>query len=160
MQTYAQFRPTGFDCKGLGLPDRQDWLVLPCARNRDSNTYEESNFAVALARVESALGVLYSPEVHRFDHWGPGWFEIILVHPDYIDVVQEIENSLVQYPLLDEMDHSEREYEAACKAWEHMSLRERVHLAGRFDFHFMAARRDELPQGEVGELVSYLADGC
>ena len=26
---YRDFAPTGFDSKGLGLPDQQDWFVLP-----------------------------------------------------------------------------------------------------------------------------------
>lgn len=73
---------------------------------------------------------------------------------------QEIEDSLENYPLLDEVDCSDREYEAACEAWEYMSVSERVPLAKKFGFHIMAARRDELPNDERGELVSYLADGC
>ena len=36
-QRYRDFRPTGLDPKGLGLADRQDWLVVPIIRTRDSS---------------------------------------------------------------------------------------------------------------------------
>jgi hypothetical protein len=78
MQTYSQYRPTGFDSRGLGLPDRQDWLVLPVIQTRDSGPLEQSNFASALKAVG---GESETVEVHRFGHWGPGWFEIIIVAP-------------------------------------------------------------------------------
>lgn len=35
MKKYGSFRPTGFDPAGLGLSDRQDWLVLGVSRTRD-----------------------------------------------------------------------------------------------------------------------------
>lgn len=157
MKTYKEFQPTGFDCKGLGLSKRQDWLVLPCSRTRDSGTRAESNFVVA-QRILDDTKAEY--EVHRFGHWGPGWFEIILVHPDHAQAAEEIQGCLEQYPLLDDSDHSEREYEVACKAWQFTSMKERVRLAKKYRFHLMACRRDELPRGDSGELIYYLSEGC
>ena len=115
MQTYKQYRPTGFDCRGLGLPDRQDWLVLDLIQTRDSGSLEESNFAAALRILG---GESETVEVHRFGHWGPGWYEIILVHPDRADDAEEIEASLENSCVLDEEDLSEREHEAYIEAWE------------------------------------------
>lgn len=116
---YKDFSPTAFDSKGAFLPDRQDWIVLPVAQNRDSGPFDRSNF-------ESALKMLYgesdSVEVHRFGHWGPGWYEIILVDPnsDKIQIVDDIIGSLENYPVLDEEDYSEKQfsdYEEGWKNW-------------------------------------------
>jgi len=52
MQTYRDFRPTGFDSRGAFLDaDRQDWLVVPVGRNRDSGPLDESNFAAACGEM-------------------------------------------------------------------------------------------------------------
>lgn len=116
MQTYKQYRPTGFDPSGLGLSDRQDWLVLPCGRNRDSDCLAESNFASALASLGGESEMV---EVHRFGHWACGWFEIILIKPgtDAATEAERIEAALSDYPILDDSDFSEREHEAAQQAW-------------------------------------------
>jgi hypothetical protein len=118
MKTYRQFQPTGFDSRGLGLPDRQEWLVLPCARSRDSDCLTESNFHSAL---KSLGGEGDDVEVHRFGHWGPGWFEIILVRPGSPAEreANDIEAALSDYPVLDDSDFSDREHEAATEVWAH-----------------------------------------
>lgn len=83
MQTYAEFRPTAFDRRGAFLDDdRRAWYVLPVTRTRDSGTFDQSNFETALRILG---GESETCEVHRFGHWGPGWFEIILVHPERTD---------------------------------------------------------------------------
>ena len=101
MTTYSQFRPTAFDPEGLGLPDRQDWLVLPVIQTRDSGPLEVSNFRVALQQLDGESNTV---EVHHFNHWGPGWFEIILAHPSREADVTAIEESLEEYPVLDDVD--------------------------------------------------------
>jgi hypothetical protein len=121
METYSSFRPTGFDSHiEINRDDeesREDWLVVPVSHNRDSECFAESNFAVAL---EMLGGESETVEVHRFSHWGPGWFELILVKPDTLAeaIAYEIEGKLADYPLLDEDDCSEREHIAAQETWE------------------------------------------
>ena len=114
MQTYGEFQPTGFDPAGLGLPDQQDWLVLGVGRNRDSGCLAESNFHTALKELG---GESETVEVHRFGHWGPGWFEIILLHPSRKEDGESIESSLEDYCVLDDMDLSEREHEWVWESW-------------------------------------------
>lgn len=162
MQTYRDFRPSKHDTAGLGLEDRQDWIVVPCSQTRDSNTYERSNFdsAVRILSFDDRPGHQTEFEVHRFGHWGPGWFEIILVHPDHAAIVASIEDKLENYPLLDEDHHSELQFTEALEAWRHTPLRERVQLARKFRFHIMAARRDELPETDGSEIIPYLVDCC
>lgn len=112
---YGDFRPTPFDHAGAFLRDRQEWLVIPATRNRDSQSLAESNFAAAL---EILGGESETVEIHRFGHWGPGWFEIILVHPDRSADAQAIADRLENYPILDEEDVSAREWEDYCEAWD------------------------------------------
>jgi hypothetical protein len=136
---YSEFQPTGFDPCGLGLDNRQDWLVVPVSYTRDSGPLDESNFVTALDMLggESA-----TCEVHRFGHWGPGWFEIILVHPDREDAVAEIESRLEDYPLLDEEDYSQKQYDEIMEAWDNMSLQERIDFAVENGHSCFAARTD------------------
>ncbi len=116
MNTYATFRPTAFDPAGLALDDRQDWLVAPCGRTRDSGPLELSNFDAALKAMG---GEGDDVEVHRFGHWGPGWFEIVIVRPDShaATVAQDMETALENYPVLDDEDFSRREWEDYESGW-------------------------------------------
>lgn len=151
MKRYRDYAPTAFDCKGLGLPDRQDWLVAPVIRTRDSGVKAESNFEAALKILG---GESKAVEVHRFNHWGPGWFEIILVHPSREREVEDIERSLENYPLLDDEDFSSREYEAACDYWEACSLREKIRLCVKFGASIFSARQ-ATPPSKID--IGYLA---
>ena len=149
MQTYAEFSPTSFDRKGAFLDDRQDWLVLPVGRTRDSGTLAMSNFEAAEKLLSKTDTEGETWETHRFGHWGPVWFEIIIVKPDTEAerVGKEIECALDNYPILDENDHSERDYEAACQAWENTDKRERIHICAKHDISIFTSRRNTIPQG-------------
>ena len=114
MRQYKDFQPTGFDCKGLGLPDKQDWYVAPVSRTRDSGCLDESNFAAALRILG---GESETCEVHRFGHWGPGWYEIIIVSPERLEELEELESGLENSCVLDDDDLSTREHEDYMQAW-------------------------------------------
>ncbi len=118
---YRDFAPTALDTRGLSLPERQDWLVGPCFRDRDSGPRAESNFACL---VRDMGGESETLEVHRFGHWANGWFELVLVHPSRESELSEFESALADYPVLDDMDLSERESDGAWEAWESWGLRE------------------------------------
>jgi len=121
MTRYSDYAPTQFDCKGLGLDDRQDWLVLGVMQTRDSSTLARCNFDAALRQLG---GESETVEVHRFGHWGPGWYEIILIHPDREADGEGIESSLEDYPILDEDSLSEMEHEQKWKDWESFGMRD------------------------------------
>jgi len=159
MQTYREFRPTGFDAAGLGA-DRLgigEWYVIPAARNRDSGPLEESNFQTALQAVG---GEGADVQVHRFGHWACGWFEIVIVRPATAaaERAAELEARLEDYPVLDEEDYSRREYERAAEYWVGMGIRERAEWCARYDVSIFAARRGEIPDDPRGELISALAE--
>lgn len=117
MEQYSKFAPTGVDPKGLGLEDRQDWYVAPCSITRDSGLRDESNFKTLVKILEEADPEGEDYEIHRFGHWGPGWFEIILVRPDTkcYEEAESCECALADYPLLNDSDYSERQYDATVK---------------------------------------------
>jgi hypothetical protein len=121
-QRFSDFRPTSFDPKGIGVePNRENWLVLPWSITRDSGPYTQSNFYSAL---EALGGESDTVEVHRFGHWGPGWFEIIIIHPSREDEAQELADAYDEYSVLDDDDLSRREMDAWGEAWESWGARD------------------------------------
>ena len=97
-----------------------DWSGWYCGpmRTRDSGILDQSNFDVALellgGEVEGRV------EVRSVGHWACGWFDQIMVKNDEsniesIRVLLEIKSSLEDYPVLDESDYFEREFDAACE---------------------------------------------
>lgn len=162
MQVYKEFRPTAFDGPGLNA-DRFNigsFLVAPVMQTRDSEVLERSNFRSFLRAMGGESDTV---QVHRFGHWGPGWFEIILIDPrdeKAVATAQEIEDGLADYPIVDESDYSDLEFEETCDYWAHMSVRERVDYITRandrasaeWQIPVFAARRDELPEDPAGRL--------
>ena len=147
MQRYKEYSPTAVDTPGL-LGDHHnisEYWVVPTGRNRDSGILEESNFEAAL---EILGGESENVQVHSFGHWACGWLEIILVAPDTPEAekAHEIESSLENYPVLDEMDYSEREYEAMQEYWTDLSIAERVDLCQKYDESIFSARSDFPPE--------------
>ena len=114
-QKYASHIPTAFD-QHIELEDREAWLVVPVSIMQDTPSADTSNFYTALDMLGGESDTV---EVHRFGHWGPGWYEIILVNPDspHAKTVEDIASRIEDYPLLDEEDHSRREYEDAIESW-------------------------------------------
>ena len=78
-----------------------DYFVL-LSRNRDSGLVEESNFWSALKMLNGESDTV---KVIRSSHWLCGWVEMILIHEldkESVDKGNEIEESLNNYPILDE----------------------------------------------------------
>ena len=121
MQQLKNFSPTPFDARGLGVePDRGDWLVV-VTRNRDSEIYVQSNFDLALERLQAAdRGE--DVEAHGNGHWACGWYEAVIVRPDSpaATVAEDILDRLESYPVLDSEEVSRREmdaYHEAMHSW-------------------------------------------
>ena len=78
-----------------------DYYVL-LSRNRDSGLVEESNFWSALKMLNGESDTV---KIVRAKHWLCGWVEMILIHEsdkESVDKGNEIEESLNNYPILDE----------------------------------------------------------
>ena len=163
LDTYASFRPTGFDAAGYALPDRADWYVLPVGVNRDADTLARSNWRVALRSLAAACPDGEGPdtyEVHRFGHWACGWFEVALVNPacaPAVAVAVDIAACLETYPILSDDDFSAAEEDAARETWQGMTTRDRIRTCARYKVSIFAARREDYPDDDTGELRDYLA---
>ena len=152
MAKYKDFAPTCFDQQGYMLDDRQEWYVLPVGRNRDSGILSESNFEAATKILGGERDNIM--EIHRFGHWGPGWFEIIIVNPKAGKTMKKamgIEYSLADYPVLDESDYSRREWEEMQETWMQMGLAERMEVCCETNNSKFAARHGSIPQNVYAE---------
>lgn len=131
LQRYADHSPTPYDGH-CPLEGREDWIVAPVRQTRDSGPLDQSNFAQCLKALG---GESRSVEVHRFGHWGPGWYKIILVSPrakKRLAILEDLARSLEDYPVLDESDLSQREHDEFVESWDSWGRREyeRTVLAG------------------------------
>ena len=159
LQRYKDFSPTGFDAKGLNADtyDIGQWYVAPVTRNRDSSDLAESNFASALKMLGNESETV---QVHRFGHWACGWFEIILINPWSVQAVtaaQDIAGKLADYPVLNEEDYSQRQWDTVTTYWANCSVKERVEYLQRVEQCIFAARRKDFPQDDNGHLFEILS---
>lgn len=93
------------------------WYVF-LGRNRDSDMLTESNFDAALAKLGGESDTV---RVIRESHWAVGWVEWIGIHQDdarALRLADDMEESLSDYPVLDDYDLSEREFNAALDYWD------------------------------------------
>ncbi len=118
MQRFDEYRPTSLDPRGLGSDEHPDWLVVGVSRTRDSGLLESSNWDATIACLVAVDPTGDDHETHRFGHWGPGWIELIIVRPGSKAhaEAERIVAALADYPVLNEEDFSQREYDAQCEA--------------------------------------------
>lgn len=96
-----------------------DGYCVVIGKHRDSDTLSVSNFEVAKEMLERVLSAQpdADPDDLRFEcasHWAVGYVETILVKATNIELVREaasIRKALDNYPVLDDEDFSEREWE-------------------------------------------------
>lgn len=133
-----------------------DYYSSGVGQSRDSDELEQSNFAVMLKRLGGESETVI---VVRESHWAVGWVEWIAIHAtdqDALAKADAMKEQLEGYPVLDEDDFSNREFESMCQAWERNGMRYRMEMCARAGISIFAARRDELPeddQGILGELL-------
>ncbi len=138
------------ECKPWTLPSNYvgaEWHGFYSSgfgRSRDSDCLEESNFQTALKSLEP-LNTTLSVETHDIpgclddepsvqvvceNHWAVGWVEWIAIHSSNIQAIakaKELCGRANDYPVLDESDWSNREYEQANEVWKNCySAKERI----------------------------------
>lgn len=102
-----------FRTDGAYFGDRGDWFVA-YAVHRDSDALERSNFRVLKRDLEARDPTGEAVAVERARHWAVGWIDYLLVDPACTPLVEqaaEWRRRLTDYPVADEMDWSELEYE-------------------------------------------------
>ena len=152
-----------------GFSPDGDYVI--CTQNRDSSALDRSNYRRIYADLGAQAfdgGYDVDPETRpavydwRAGHWACGWVEYLCVRHDAPEAVliqaAEIVSALSDYPVYDESDFSELEYDEACEYWESMSVRERAEMIRdtRCGASMFAARRPELPQDDNGSLMESL----
>lgn len=157
MIKYADFQPSGFDPKGLNLPERQDWLVAPCATNRDAPVLTQANWEAMLEILAKHCEEDW--EKHSFGHWACGWFEIALVKPESAAAIEmaEVEAGLADYPVVSDNKLSDLECQECGELWKTLRLKEKIELCNQAKVSIMAARRDSFPS-ECYELLRDMLD--
>jgi hypothetical protein len=116
-----------------------DWLIAPCAQNRDSDVTDRCNWDIQLARLDGILDEEGSHEVHRFGHWACGWYELCFVKPGTkaAKLAQEMADALDEYPLLDEDEHSNYESKEADEVWKNCyNISDRIEYIRKFRNQF------------------------
>jgi len=86
-------------------------------QSRDSDCGEASNFDAMLKLLGGESATV---QVVRENHWAVGWVEwIAIYHLDSkaLQVADEAMARLEDYPLLDDEDHSQREWEECERVW-------------------------------------------
>ncbi len=131
------FNPSGLDSEKnyLGQIPDEKWHVL-MSWTRDAQIIEESNRDMALLMLGGEMED--SVEIFRFGHWSCGYIEYLCIASDSkaFEVAQKISEKLENYPILNDDDYSTREYEAANKLWEDMSVKERLEYMRKYRDQF------------------------
>ena len=125
-------------------------------RHRDSDLLTESNFECALAALGGESNTV---QVIREGHWAVGWVEWIAIHESdskALEIADDIQAALSDYPVVNEDDWSEREWNAAQDYWSELDISERVDLCRKAGLSIFAARSDGIPQGDN----RYIYDSC
>jgi len=135
--------PTPWDSRENYAGDipEDDWLCV-MGWNRDSDILSASNRDVALKMLGGESDAV---QIFRFGHWACGWIEYLAVKAGSAqeEIGQDISDSLDQYPILNEVDYSEREQVEADRVWlECYRPKDRIayvrEYRTQFEFHNMA----------------------
>ena len=126
-ERFSDSRPTGFDRRHGSFADAEphaQWYVV-LGQNRDSDALAKSNFECATSNLEACGEDAY--HIHRFGHWGCGWYEVLIVNNENEKACTEADDmlrALADYPCLDDEHYSAKmceleECECSCcpKEW-------------------------------------------
>lgn len=139
-----------------------DYVIY--SRHRDSNLLENSNYECILRELQQADKNKKYVYDFRANHWGFGWVEYIIVRkaaPDHItNLVCEILGALSDYPILDESDYSEREYNYICDHWQGLSLQEKIELCKEHNISIFSARKNNpFEISDIDNMLEWLLMG-
>lgn len=96
------------------IGERYDEYYLLYSHHRDSDIINESNYQTLKKIFIDLPGVIE----RSANHWAVGWVEYLLIHEKEHDTLVKGEYYLGQlkdYPILDEDDFSNRDYDLVCQ---------------------------------------------
>lgn len=122
LERWSTDGPTAFDsAANYGGDDMGATYVAPVSINRDTaDALTLSNWRVVTDDLEP-LCEHDESGIHRFGHWGCGWYELFLIHESDVKALEAADAwaaSLADYCVADEGALSEVEHEAECEAWD------------------------------------------
>lgn len=95
------------------------WSLGPVIRHRDSKILENSNADVLLRELENRKDFDGEWKIVCCDHWAVGWVEHLAFRAidnngptEIFKFLKEWFDGLSEYPIADESDYSEKQYEA------------------------------------------------
>jgi hypothetical protein len=147
-------RPNSFMAMDSGWQYSNKCYVF-LGRHRDSDLLTDSNFECGLAAIGGESDTV---KIVRESHWAVGWVEWIAIHESdsrALEIADSIMASLSDYPVVNDDDFSNREWEAAQDMWVELPLSERVELCRDTDLSIFAARRDSIPQSDNGYIYEH-----
>lgn len=106
-------RAAGWDLESYAA--EHEWAgvaIGPVGQHRDSDPLELSNFRVVYVDLQTRFGD--AVDTAMFGHWAVGWVEEIAWDASRADVAAAVEEwraALDNYPVADESDYSELEWE-------------------------------------------------
>lgn len=149
------------------------WLIAYSV-HRDSDCLSESNFETfrkALEELPAVKEWTQSDEcpvqIERFHHWAVGWIDYLVIDPACSDAVKlalEFAARLEDYPVLDETDFSDREYELAQECWndygrsEYVKALRKELFATRFEDDYFDPFTSVEVEDALGELSNEIID--
>lgn len=124
--------------------DYKDWFAL-LSKTRDSDPLTVSNFECALDLLGRESKNI---QVRSFNHWGCGWIETIFVKPNTkeAEIAESIEAALSDYPVLNDEDFSNREWQHKSDYWKLCGMKERIRLCKKARVSIFSARSEYIPE--------------
>ena len=160
--------PTGFDSARNFSGDsdhlHDHYFVAPVSTSRDADILTRSNWDVVTDEILK-VARHNDTEIHRFGHWGCGWYEQLLIHKSDTEALKVAEEwccTLADYPVASDVHYSELQREEAAEYWERMDIKERLKVLENtvnrwaYNVSIFVTRRDELPCDYDGSLFDYL----
>ncbi len=89
----------------------KDWFVV-LGQNRDSDALAKSNFECATDILKVWGESAYT--IHRFGHWGCGWYEVLIVNNEDENACGDAESllrALADYPVVNDEHYSAKQCE-------------------------------------------------
>ena len=120
-------------------PDWSEYYIA-CSHTRDSGPLEESNWYAISSRLQQYTELTEGSDIAydkhnapliivRASHWAVGWVEFIGIHEDASDllmIAEDMRKAMQNYPVLDDDDYYQREYDRAMETWKSMSTGDRI----------------------------------
>ncbi len=102
------------------LPIGESWSLGPVVLTRDSDLLEESNHAALIKHLESDKSLAKDWEIVHAGHWAVGWVDHLAFRAvnkkgeptRMFRVMTSWFNALAGYPVADDSDYSQRQYDA------------------------------------------------